>query len=920
MLKELFTIFGVVDINNQNANKALDETTNKGKVLARRLESIGEGFTSVGRNVTKAGKVCSTVTVGVTSIITASALKAKSFIGVYESAMSVFTRKLEGGEEAAKNLYNSLLTIAKNSSFAQEYLVSAGQTLVAMGIDAKTTTRYVQIATNAIAGMGGTGEDIEALSEVFGNISMQTNIYTSDLNQLATKGIPVFDILATKYGTTKDKIKEMASDGLLPATETLETLTEALETTDEASEYFQYSIAGMAKSLKSGTLTGALDSLNSSFRTFALNLLDIDPRTESGKARINQLIAVVQTLGAILEDAGEKFNFVGKWIGNFLEKIATVTEVTDEAGNIVKIYGGYLGELKNKLDSLEPGQLETIVKTILGLATAGPVLVGAGQGLEYVGSAFSLLGQATEKVNNVKDKINMIASNVKGPLKQSFDSVILKATTLGTLFKFNLTSDVSSAFEKLREKSSTLDTMTNNIEKVFANGKMSIHNFTNSFSESFQKVFPKTSVIFDKISTSITGKTKMMLENVGKSFSMFSSIAQKAFLPAAIFGALIAGLGIIQGQFGDQIAEFSQIAIEQGPTIITNLVNGIVTKIPELISQGSQLLQTFLQVIITNLPSIIQGGIEIICSLVTGIAQELPTLIPMAVELILTLVMGLLDNIDQLIDAGINLIIGLAEGLINAIPILIEKAPVIIQKILTALIENAPKILAAGWELITKLVSGIIESFPKLISAAGEIISTIWNTLKELPGKAIEWGKDMIKGFIQGIKNMLSSVGNAVKEVANKVTSFLHFSRPDEGPLREYEQWMPDMIEGLSKTLKNSAPLLYNTTKKLAEGVAKELDFFSIPEDIKTSVSGKVIWNSNSINAEPRAYSIASMEQSRKNETYIQNNNEAKLSKLIAILEYYLPVLIKACGHDIYIDKEKLVAELLPSIDEELFI
>lgn len=220
--------------------------------------------------------------------------------------MAVFEKKLDGGKEAAGKLYDSLLTVAKGSSFAQEHLVSAGQTLVAMGLDADKTTDYVQIATNAIAGMGGTGNDISALTEVFGKMSMQTNVYTDDLNQLAMQGIPVFDILATKYGTTRDAIKDMASKGLLPASETLDTLTEALNCTDEASGYFQYSIAGMAQSLKTGTLTGALDSINSSFRTFALNLLDLDPRTESGQANIQKLQNVVGAFGAILEDCRYK--------------------------------------------------------------------------------------------------------------------------------------------------------------------------------------------------------------------------------------------------------------------------------------------------------------------------------------------------------------------------------------------------------------------------------------------------------------------------------------------------------------------------------------------------------------------------------------------------------------------------------------
>ena len=116
-------------------------------------QKIANGFATAGQVATSLGKTCSVVTTAVTGVFTAAAVKAKSFIGTYESAMAVFEKKLTGGRVAAQELYNSLLTIAKGSSFAQEYLVSAGQTLVAMGIDANKTTKYVQIATNAIAGM-----------------------------------------------------------------------------------------------------------------------------------------------------------------------------------------------------------------------------------------------------------------------------------------------------------------------------------------------------------------------------------------------------------------------------------------------------------------------------------------------------------------------------------------------------------------------------------------------------------------------------------------------------------------------------------------------------------------------------------------------------------------------------------------------
>lgn len=86
----------------------------------------------------------------------------------------------------------------------------------------------------------------------------------------------------------------------------------------------------------------------------------------------------------------------------------------------------------------------------------------------------------------------------------------------------------------------------------------------------------------------------------------------------------------------------------------------------------------------------------------------------------------------------------------------------------------------------------------------------------------------MIQGFIDGIFKMINNVKEAAMGIANKIKSFLHFSRPDEGPLRNYEEWMPDMVKGLTKKLNESAPQLYNASKELAQKVAKGLDISSM--------------------------------------------------------------------------------------------
>lgn len=371
-------LFATLSLDTSKFEKGIADAKAKLKGFSNMgdgMSKFGKNLTQVGNKISSLGKTASVVTAGVTAVLGISFNKAKSFIGTYESAMTVFTRKLEGGADSAGKLYDKLVKVAKGSAYAQEHMVSAGQTLVAMGLNADKTTKYIQAATDAVSGFGGTGADVEEMARLFGKVSQQTNLYTQDIQQMVERGIPAWDILATKYSTTTDKVKEMARKGLIPATESLNTITDALEESDSASEMFQYSVAGLAKELKSGTLTGTLDSLNTSFRSFSLSLLDLDPRTESGKENIKKLNETIEEFGKTLETIGDKFSFVGKWAGDALEN-------TKE----------FLENLNEKLENTPQDKLEKIAKSILSIAAAGPILLVTGKVVSSIGSGFEMLG------------------------------------------------------------------------------------------------------------------------------------------------------------------------------------------------------------------------------------------------------------------------------------------------------------------------------------------------------------------------------------------------------------------------------------------------------------------------------------------------------------------------------------------------
>ena len=97
---------------------------------------------------------------------------------------------------------------------------------------------------------------------------------------------------------------------------------------------------------------------------------------------------------------------------------------------------------------------------------------------------------------------------------------------------------------------------------------------------------------------------------------------------------------------------------------------------------------------------------------------------------------------------------------------------------------------------------------------------------------AYQWGRDMIFGFIGGISSMANRVRNSVVSLASTIKSILHFSRPDTGPLRDYETYMPDFVKGLAKTMLDSAPILENATKSLAEQMSQSINGMALNNNL----------------------------------------------------------------------------------------
>ena len=118
--------------------------------------------------------------------------------------------------------------------------------------------------------------------------------------------------------------------------------------------------------------------------------------------------------------------------------------------------------------------------------------------------------------------------------------------------------------------------------------------------------------------------------------------------------------------------------------------------------------------------------------------------------------------------------------------------------------------------LINNIRDGFKNGWSKIKNIWTNAIDGIKNKFSSMIQEAKKWGSDFIEGFKRGILGRIKSLFSAITSIPKKIRRLLHFSRPDEGPLRDYETWMPDMMDGLSKGIRDNSYKVEDEVKNLA--------------------------------------------------------------------------------------------------------
>lgn len=251
-------------------------------------------------------------------------------------------------------------------------------------------------------------------------------------------------------------------------------------------------------------------------------------------------------------------------------------------------------------------------------------------------------------------------------------------------------------------------------------------------------------------------------------------------------------------------------------------------------SWGSQILAWF-NVLWGSLGGILNGFLEII----KGVANFIASVFTGDWQ-------GAWEAIKQIFLAVLAVIVNFAAAVWETIKLLFSMGLSAISAVWNSVWGAISSFFMGIWNGIVSFLDGIWNNIVAGVTGAVSTVKTTIvegltaaiNWIKSLPESAVKWGSDIIDGIVKGIKGAIGKVEDAVKGIAEKITSFLHFSVPDEGPLTDYESWMPDFMQGLAKGIGDNDYLVLDKVRNMAGDIAMLIK--SATANVRTAAAGAV--------------------------------------------------------------------------------
>ena len=348
-----------------------------------------------------------------------------------------------------------------------------------------------------------------------------------------------------------------------------------------------------------------------------------------------------------------------------------------------------------------------------------------------------------------------------------------------------------------------------------------------------QSQSPALAGIFETVGKVIAGAFGWIVENGDLVLSIVTSLF-KAFMAYEAIGFVI---GIIQG---------ISAAIEVlSAAMAANPIGLVIVAIVALIAIIKSLWENneeFRNAVLNAWQGIKDGATELLDWLIG----------------IFTSIADWFANLVQSIKDFFAPLIEWLSPLLNALAELFSNIFALIKQTIVDEITQQKEAIIAGWQAIVDFLSPIFENLKQIADVAFTFIKNIvvgrltemyneavaplqqmWDFVKEgfnvikefitgIVDAAKEWGKDLVLNFVGGMTANRDQIVAGANYISEAISSRLHHSTPDEGPLANDDEWMPDMMKSFAEGIKENAHLVTDQIDKS----------FDLGEDIAASTEG----------------------------------------------------------------------------------
>ena len=749
-----------------------------GTLTAKAYATIGSELLSAGKKVVEAGV---------------------SYNAQLEQYQTALTNML-GSASAAENALEQIKQDAARTPFDTAGLVKTNELLISTGVDADSSRKVILALGDAVSATGGGNEELSRMAQNLQQIKNAGKATAADIKQFAYAGIDVYGILADYTGKSTAEVQKM--------TVTYDVLTAALEkASDEGGRYYN------SMSTQSETLNGKMSTLTDNATQLA-GLMTAD-LTDGIKM-------VVGNLNDMTVAAAEAYKTDG-WVG-----------LAKEIASLNPLISGVISEMSALGDGLS-----TIAQNAISVLDQWSYKLNKALGKNaYAGydSYEDYRSQTDSQKNKNRRRQEALAGKGISNQKQ-YDRLHPTVTPPKSSGSDTPTGSTTQKTKKAAADQKKLANSVTETNTQLLEGTGNIVGAIKQVTETADNTYN----VYDGTTKQLKGTTQETAQTVTRTWTEMVDGIQKNYKQVV---TLLDGVEKSSKTTVENVTAAGKTAVASKSEKIYG-VDGVVGALDRTTQTTKKIEQVIDQTtgeVKENVVSTTDVVTDSYTAIVDGVAQ--------AVTRTTTYVNGIVTDVQEKTN-GLKTEIKGVQGTVGSFSQFILDLDTKLgglEKVASNL-SNSP---LSGWfsdlskgyrasdsffdnvdwlKLGGSMVSMGIQGFQLTGgnpwgAVAGAVVGGISYFLgTSLSAEAGTWGGDLVTSMAGGMENCGDFLANAAKDLAQTVTSFLHFSRPDVGPLREYEQWMPDMVKSMAKGINDNAYVLRDAVRGLSGQMETQLTY-----------------------------------------------------------------------------------------------